>query len=549
MTPQERITMQFIQAFNLLKKRSAFALLTLLTLLTFANTGSANSVTISCTDLNSNDESCSLSSTEGFTSESMIDLVGNLMNALDSNNTSVSQCTRNDNIVSCNLGEAGLQLSCTIEEDGNINSASCGLSDLPAGIFSLNCSSNGDSGECTLENDPEAISSYLKSAADSSISSNGLSILNNIVSGCGFQSNTTSLQNDCNNLLEVLSNGTPGQIQNLAEAITPGNADTAADTNMLKTQQLTGSVRQRLFRARSGATGIDVAAIRYFDGMQWVQAGDLLASNSGSTITDSSPDTGSGSILTKQQNKIIAQNIEKIMLLETKKEETIKQLKKEKKSDLEKNTSTIEEKGTKEYQIMAFIIVIQVVLTAIIMFISVRIYFETEPQKAIETKIKTIKEEVEKSTEEIIINTLKNKQAHWVSSMIEQKTKSNTEKTKIKENTKTNKIQGFIATKKSAVSNSEKSAVSNSEKSAVSNGEKSAVSNSEKSAINNSEKSAVNNSEKSVCPYCKKLFIKTVHNKKFCSPECSTNYHKEKHGGTEFNPHLYHKKYIKNKKI
>lgn len=257
-------------------------------LLLLANVSFADSAVINCTDIGGDNESCTLESSGGASSQGMLGLVGDLINAINNNEVDDSDCVRQGNDVTCNLLGTELTLDCTVE-DGDTSTGTCTLNNLPAEFLSLDCEASETEGQCTLQNQSEGIASYLETSLGAGITANEFSVLTNIVSGCGFQGGTSAFQRDCNTLLNVLANGSSSQIQNLLDEITPKNVDAAADTNVFKAQQLAGTIRQRLARVRAGKTGVDTTALRYFDGTRWLQAGDMVASNEGDTMTDTSP--------------------------------------------------------------------------------------------------------------------------------------------------------------------------------------------------------------------------------------------------------------------
>ncbi|MCG8670363.1 MAG: autotransporter outer membrane beta-barrel domain-containing protein [Pseudomonadales bacterium] len=251
----------------------------------FSNNSWADSVTVTCTDVGGEQENCTLESTNGASSTAMIELIGDIINAVNGN-TREGSCSRQGNDISCSVGEADLQLACTVQQGEEDNSATCSLNDLPAEVLSLDCLTQGSTGECTLQNQPAEIIASLPEAAIENLTANEIDVLGNVITGCGFQSGTSAFQDDCNALLSILGGGDADQITALVDAITPKNADAVADANVFKAQQLTSTIRRRLARVRGGDTGVDTTAVRYFDGQQWVQAGQMFAANQAETMTD-----------------------------------------------------------------------------------------------------------------------------------------------------------------------------------------------------------------------------------------------------------------------
>lgn len=262
----------------------------LLFLATLPSVSHGAEVTISCENLDTEQESCSIQS-DGPNSQGILNLAEDIINSLDNDDELDSSCSRAQDQITCDLGESDLNLNCDVDEDeGETTTGTCKLNNLPLAVLSIECEVGQDSGSCVLQNQPDAIIDYLTSDVDAKLTPNQFKILTNVASGCGIQGGTSAFQEDCNNLLNVLdsalNSGDFSTFENLVEAITPTNIDAALDTNVFKAQQLAGTIRQRLARVRRGSTGVDTTALRYFDGQQWVTAGQVLASNHGDTMTD-----------------------------------------------------------------------------------------------------------------------------------------------------------------------------------------------------------------------------------------------------------------------
>ena len=282
---------------RLVTLKSGFLLLLTLMSLLGAKSSFAFNTTILCTDIGLDTESCSLQSTGNASSTAMLDLIGDLVNAINDTEETDSSCDRVGDNVTCSLVETDLELSCTVV-DGEVRTGDCALSGSGGregqnlqSLLSLTCETSGTTGECTIGNDAEEVVAFLTEAVGDVVTGNDFRYLSNMAIGCGTLTGTDSFQRDCNNLLSVLANGDADQVASLIDTISPKNIDAAADVNVFKSQQLTGTVKQRLMRVRSGSTGVDTAALYYFDGHQWLRAGDQVASNEPATMNDAGPNS------------------------------------------------------------------------------------------------------------------------------------------------------------------------------------------------------------------------------------------------------------------
>lgn len=241
--------------------------------------------TIACTGIGSEDPQCTLS---GNTSEGFINIIKDVLDSIENQQVSQGVCVRDfgqdqtSNSFTCTLpasapGAAPLTLQCTDTSSG----ADCQLPDLDPDFFSLNCTAGDGSGECVLDSDEAAVRERLTSIG---LTRNAASVGANLLAGCALRAGyvddqATAFQRDCDALLTLLSNGQNAQAAALVEEITPQNVDVAIDTTaQMITQQLDG-VASRMSRLRQNQRGLDVAGLQFFDGLHWISADNLLASN------------------------------------------------------------------------------------------------------------------------------------------------------------------------------------------------------------------------------------------------------------------------------
>lgn len=250
-----------------------------------SNAHAATSI-ISCSGIGSEDPSCTLS---GNTSEGFINIIKDVLDSIENQAVSQGVCVRDfgqDQIsdsFTCTLPASSpdiepLTLQCTDTSNG----ADCQLPDLDPDFFALTCTAGDGSGECTLNSDEVAVRERLVSIAG--LSRNAASLGANMLAGCALRAGyvddqATAFQRDCDALLSLLSNGQNEQAAALLNEITPHNVDVAIDTTaQMVTQQIDG-VTARLSRLRQNQRGLDVAGLQFFDGLHWISADNLLASN------------------------------------------------------------------------------------------------------------------------------------------------------------------------------------------------------------------------------------------------------------------------------
>lgn len=264
--------------FSLLRRLSASALL--LAGLGWMASGNAAEISISCTDVD-DAQTCSVSG--GAVSESLTSLVGDVLESLASPNANTELCQRNGNSAQCTLpGGTGLTFNCTIADDQQ--SGSCQLGQLPPEFFALDCSRADAGGACTFSTDDAAITSTLTPA----LGARRAGFATHLLAGCALRSGTDAFLRDCDQLLAALSAQDYAAVQRTLDTIIPANADITLDNTALQLAMQLDGVRSRLSRLRHGQRGADVAGLMFFDGLQWVSAGTLLAAG-GDTMTDASP--------------------------------------------------------------------------------------------------------------------------------------------------------------------------------------------------------------------------------------------------------------------
>jgi outer membrane autotransporter protein len=265
---------------NALTGKSLLLVLLLLTTLGVARNAAAAQIDVTCSDV-SDPQTCRVSG--GAVSDSLADLVDDVLASL-SNATETGACTRNGNTAQCVLGTQ--TLNCAIADDEL--SSSCQLGELPPEYFSLNCNRNETGGACTFASDETAINAALVPA----LGPRRAAFATHLLAACALRSGTDAYLRDCDPLLSALGNGQFEQVLRTLDAIIPVNADITLDNTALQIAQQLNGVRARLSRLRHGKQGVDVAGLMFFDGMQWVSAGTLLASNNES-VSDVSPPASS----------------------------------------------------------------------------------------------------------------------------------------------------------------------------------------------------------------------------------------------------------------
>lgn len=254
----------------------------------FAFAGSlahASVASVTCTGLNTDNLECSLN---GIASEGLLNLMQDVLEFAENAEGVSDACFReiNENQTSnsftCELPgpnpETPLTFQCT--EDGA--NSTCTLEGPDSGgllSLALTCSAEDGTGTCEIESDQAAARNVLIAAGiTGNEASLGLTLLDGcVLAGVGASPESTAFQQDCQRILSLANN--PEQLREVLQEITPHNVDVAIDTTaQLMNQQFEG-VAGRLSRLRQNQRGMDVAGLRFFDGLHWVDAGSLMASN------------------------------------------------------------------------------------------------------------------------------------------------------------------------------------------------------------------------------------------------------------------------------
>lgn len=258
----------------------------------FALSGSiahATTATIDCQGIGSENPQCTLS---GNTSEGFVSIIQDVLDSVQNRQTSQGVCVRDfgqdqqSTTFTCSLPVSGqdvppLTLTCNDVTGETINGANCTLGDLPADFFSLDCTTGDGTGTCTISSNEDNVRNSLLAAG---VSRNAASVGANMFAGCALRSGyidgvPTDFQRDCDAVMGLLTNGQNTEAAALLEEITPHNVDVAIDTTAQMISQQIDGIAGRLSRLRQNQRGLDVAGLQFFDGLQWISVGGLMASN------------------------------------------------------------------------------------------------------------------------------------------------------------------------------------------------------------------------------------------------------------------------------
>jgi len=251
-----------------------------------ARPAAAAQITVNCTDT-SNPQTCSVAG--GAVSESLSNVVNDVLASIsnsnsNSNSNDTGACVRNGNSAQCAVGEQ--TLDCTIAD--NDQSASCRFGGLPQEFFSVDCNRAEGGGNCSFSSNEAAINESLVPV----LGERAAAFATHLLTACTLRSGTDAYLRDCEPLLSALVSGNVAAVVRTLDAIIPVNADITLDNTALQLSMQLNGVRSRLSRLRHGQRGADLAGLTFFDGMQWVSAGTLLASNNDS-VSDVSPPASS----------------------------------------------------------------------------------------------------------------------------------------------------------------------------------------------------------------------------------------------------------------
>lgn len=236
-------------------------------------------------------EECAV--TEGrITNTSILDLSADLLAVIgkDLNNdysSPASDCSIIGGEISCKLGAFDIDMGCSVATDSNNKrSVSCALKtnpDAPAApevFFEVGC--NQADGICQVRSDGSILSDLIKSQIPAGNKGNNLSEIADSLLSCVSRNTFAGFQNICDKIVSSLQEP-EGVAQVLAfiEKIQPVNPDASADTSVATIKQALTNLGQRLNNIRSGgmASNNTQPTNNYYDGQQWFQAGDILASN------------------------------------------------------------------------------------------------------------------------------------------------------------------------------------------------------------------------------------------------------------------------------
>ncbi len=269
-----------------------------------------------CTDVDDT-STCSFDD-DAAVSDGLVNLAEDLFDAIDEQESSNGLCNREGDIATCTIND--LDLLCVIEDDveGQPKTASCRINGggLPPTAFSVDCAQNPDnSGACNLKSSAEAIRQALGFVQNPQFKS----VAENLLVGCARRGGTRAFQQDCDTVLAAVSDGNQAGVLATLDAITPLNGDNVVDSSRFALNSQLGHASQRLSRLRAGAEGVDLGSLQFFDGQQWLRAGDLLAANN--TTMNDAADSGwisnefgrlgffiDGTLITSEQDSTLDEN-------------------------------------------------------------------------------------------------------------------------------------------------------------------------------------------------------------------------------------------------
>ena len=251
--------------------------------------------TISCADINSSD-SCSITG-EGSFNENLAGIVQELVEVLDSGIEPNDVCFAGEgaNEYTCNINDNNppLQLDCLEDTDA----MTCKISGVPDAFFAMNCSAEGDGGQCTVASasDDQVV---VQAVEDLGIPQAFTSYAVELLLGCAALGGTDAFRNDCDALLGAIAAGDNDSVNATLAEVIPTNSDNALDGAVHTVGVQLSHIRNRLTRLRQGTAGSsDVSALQFYDGQQWLRVGQLVAGNdissgnvsSAQTMNDASP--------------------------------------------------------------------------------------------------------------------------------------------------------------------------------------------------------------------------------------------------------------------
>ncbi len=230
-------------------------------------------------------ETCRI--TEGeITNTSIVELTADLLTILNRTpgvdfSSAGSDCSLIDGVVSCQLGAFDLDMGCTIVTDASNNrSVSCELKTDPDAepFFQMGCSQENNG--CNVHTDSGVLLDLVRAKLPTDEGQGNLSELADSLLTCVSRNTFDSFQNVCDKIISTLQQpGGAEQVAAFIESIQPLNPDASTDTSVTAIKQALTNLGQRLNNIRSGGVAANTQPLHYYDGQQWYEGGDILASN------------------------------------------------------------------------------------------------------------------------------------------------------------------------------------------------------------------------------------------------------------------------------
>ena len=226
------------------------------------------------------------------TNTSIIDLSADLLDLLDKDpqtdfSSASSDCSIVNGEISCKVGTFNLDMNCEVSTNtSGQREINCGLKTnpqapaIPEAFFTMGC--NEATGQCTVSSNSDILSDLLDSGIPGNGRGDNLGAIADSLLSCVSRNTFTSFQNICDKIIGTLQQpGGADLVLAFIESIQPLNPDASTDTSITTIRQALTNLGQRLRNIRTGgAVASNHQPLRYFDGQQWLQAGDLVASNS-----------------------------------------------------------------------------------------------------------------------------------------------------------------------------------------------------------------------------------------------------------------------------
>ena len=198
-----------------------------------------------------------------------------------------SDCSIVNGEINCQLGAFDIDMGCSVATDDNANrSVSCTLQtdpdDSSTVFFELGCSETGAAGKCEFQSDSSVLSDLVNGQFSTDGAGDNLSSIADSLLSCVSRNTFDSFQNVCDKIITTLQQpGGAAIVAAFIESIQPLNPDASTDTSVTAIKQALTNLGQRLNNIRSGGGAIasNTQSLQYYDGQQWLEGGDLLASN------------------------------------------------------------------------------------------------------------------------------------------------------------------------------------------------------------------------------------------------------------------------------